>query len=370
MQAPSKLRWDIFCTVIDNFGDIGVCWRLARALSTTETVRLWVDDLISFQRICPALDPRLSCQILYSVEIRAWPTPFLATDSVDIVIEAFACEIPETYLYAMAACPPVWINLDYLSAQAWVNDYHGLPSPHPQLPLTKYFFFPGFTSQTGGIVIEPDNEQKRLTFLAQGSDLFLQSLGLTPRQENECLVSLFCYPNDNLTTLLTAWSQSRQAIRCLMPDSHAAQDMASFFNQTQLHIGKTYQQGALQLHVLPFIPQTQYDELLWACDINFVRGEDSFVRAQLAGKPMIWHIYPQEAHIHLEKLAAFLTIYPLNHGFMQAWNQPQQLTIDHWDKLYQQHSQQRLLAENWRQQLHTHGNLALNLIQFCQNKLK
>jgi hypothetical protein len=24
-----QLHWDIFCRVIDNFGDIGVCWRLA-----------------------------------------------------------------------------------------------------------------------------------------------------------------------------------------------------------------------------------------------------------------------------------------------------------------------------------------------------
>ncbi|WP_187492385.1 elongation factor P maturation arginine rhamnosyltransferase EarP, partial [Pantoea agglomerans] len=25
-----KVTWDIFCTVVDNYGDIGVTWRLAR----------------------------------------------------------------------------------------------------------------------------------------------------------------------------------------------------------------------------------------------------------------------------------------------------------------------------------------------------
>ena len=45
-----RLAWDIFCTVIDNYGDIGICWRLARQLRVDDgqRVRLWVDDLTSF----------------------------------------------------------------------------------------------------------------------------------------------------------------------------------------------------------------------------------------------------------------------------------------------------------------------------------
>ncbi|MEO7887531.1 MAG: elongation factor P maturation arginine rhamnosyltransferase EarP, partial [Polaromonas sp.] len=40
-----SLQWDIFCKVIDNFGDIGVCWRLAADLASRgHKVRLWVDD--------------------------------------------------------------------------------------------------------------------------------------------------------------------------------------------------------------------------------------------------------------------------------------------------------------------------------------
>ena len=44
---PVRRTWDIFCSVVDNFGDIGVCWRLARRLSAGlgQQVRLWVDDL-------------------------------------------------------------------------------------------------------------------------------------------------------------------------------------------------------------------------------------------------------------------------------------------------------------------------------------
>ncbi|MBY0444112.1 MAG: elongation factor P maturation arginine rhamnosyltransferase EarP, partial [Burkholderiales bacterium] len=41
----NTVRWDIFCRVIDNYGDIGVCWRLARQLSFEHgfAVRLMVD---------------------------------------------------------------------------------------------------------------------------------------------------------------------------------------------------------------------------------------------------------------------------------------------------------------------------------------
>ena len=58
--------WDVFCRVIDNFGDIGVCWRLARQLAGDFAlhVRLWVDDFDSFWLLCPELDPGLSIQVL------------------------------------------------------------------------------------------------------------------------------------------------------------------------------------------------------------------------------------------------------------------------------------------------------------------
>ena len=49
--------------------------------------------------------------------------------------------------------------------------------------------------------------------------------------------------------------------------------------------------------------------MLWACDFNFVRGEDSLVRAIWAGKPFVWQIYPQDDNAHYAKLEAFLDTY-------------------------------------------------------------
>ncbi len=148
---------DIFCTVVDNFGDIGVCWRLARQLSQEHghAVRLWVDDLGSFARLAPEIDPARACQHLGGVEVRRWDAspgaPFEPLPPHDLVIEAFACHLPEPFLAAMAAAPrpPVWINLEYLSAEAWVSEHHALSSPHPKLPLGEVLLLPRLCARHG-----------------------------------------------------------------------------------------------------------------------------------------------------------------------------------------------------------------------------
>ena len=57
----------------------------------------------------------------------------------------------------------------------------------------------------------------------------------------------------------------------------------------------------------PFVAQKDFDKLLWASDTAIIRGEDSFIRAQLAGLPMLWSTYPTEDHAHRVKLDAWLT---------------------------------------------------------------
>jgi len=137
---------DIFCTVVDNYGDIGVCWRLARQLSDEQdmTVRLWLDDLPACTSCARrSIRPKL-CSSITEWKSDHWGVLLLTFVPAQLVIEAFACELPERYVLAMAAQThkPVWLNLEYLSAEDWVAGCHGLPSPHPRLPLIKYFSFP------------------------------------------------------------------------------------------------------------------------------------------------------------------------------------------------------------------------------------
>ena len=125
------MRWDIFCQIVDNYGDAGVCWRLARSLAThhQQQVRLFCDDLPTLNLLASD-SPRTP-----QVEILPWEASFENArhplDAPDVVIEAFACELPAAYIAAMAARQQkvLWLNLEYLSAEAYVERSHRLASP-------------------------------------------------------------------------------------------------------------------------------------------------------------------------------------------------------------------------------------------------
>lgn len=316
------MQADIFCRVVDNYGDIGVCWRLARRLAHGRgwDVRLWVDDLTSFARIQPGIVPGLPRQQLAGIDIVHWsdsPDPALAAR--DVVIEAFACDPPAPFLDSMRRAHPAWINLEYLSAESWVESCHGLPSQRPD-GLVKHFFFPGFTNATGGLLREPglSAERDALQASAQDQEVFLRSLGVAPellsrRRAGARTVSLFCYPAAPVPALAEALAADPRPSVLLAPEEVAPGLEAACAAR-----------GAPMVARLPFVAQPDFDRLLWCCDLNFVRGEDSFVRAAWAARPLVWQIYPQDENVHLEKLEAWLARYPAPetaHALIRAWNQ-------------------------------------------------
>lgn len=334
-------RWDIFCTVVDNYGDIGTCWRLARQLADEHDadVRLWVDRLQSFARICPEVVIDAESQRIGRVEVRRWQADergrhtecacsFPDVEAADVVIEAFGCELPESYIAAMThrAVAPVWINLEYLSAEAWVESCHRLPSLRTKWPLSKYFFFPGFTSATGGLLRERNLLGDRAAFDAAAEADFWRSVGIPARSDGELRVSLFCYENAALPELLQCWANGPEAVTVLATPGPATDQVARWFGET-FRPGIVLQKSSLTAYALPYLPQPSFDRLLWACDVNFVRGEDSLLRALWAARPFVWHIYPQTEGAHLVKLEAFLDRYlqgfepsDVVRGCWHAWN--------------------------------------------------
>lgn len=296
-MAAMQRHWDIFCRVIDNFGDIGVCWRLARQLACEhgQAVRLWVDDPSVLQPLCPAFNASQARQTLAGVDVRHWCNDDIDFDeAADVVIEAFACELPPAYLGAMASrLPrPCWLNLEYLSAEAWVEGCHGMASPHPTLPLVKYFIFPGFSRKTAGLLREADLLARRDACQAASP----------ARAALE--VSLFCYDTAPVGELLEAFAASPRPVLCHVPPG---KPLAAV--RAALGGDAVWQRGNARIEAIPFLPMDDYDRLLWRCDINFVRGEDSFVRGQWAARPFVWQVYRQDDDAHLAKLAAFLDCY-------------------------------------------------------------
>jgi uncharacterized repeat protein (TIGR03837 family) len=292
------MHWAIFCKVIDNLGDAGVCWRLARGLASAgETVCLWIDAPEVLAWLAPQGHP--------GVAVRPWhdgaPAAAAACPVPNVLVEAFGCNpAPESVArFAEAARQGgrdghVWINLEYLSAEPGVERLHGLPSPvfsGPGAGLTKYFFYPGFVPATGGLLREPDlgPQQQRFDRTA-----WLASQGI--RWQGERLVSLFCYEPPALGGFVDAIERGPVATRLLVTHGRSSRALPP----------GEIQRGALRLDWLPRLPQTDFDRLLWSCDLNFVRGEDSLVRALWAGAPFVWQIYPQDDDAHHTKLEAFL----------------------------------------------------------------
>lgn len=381
-------RWDIFCRVVDNLGDIGVCWRLARQLVRDHgrVVRLWVDDLDALRRVCPQAPPGTEVAV-EGVAVRHWSEPLAFGEIADVVVEAFACDPPESYLRAMAARmpAPLWINLEYLSAEAWVGDWHRMRSPHPRLPLVKHFFFPGFEARTGGLLRESDLLAARDAFRADphARAVLLERLGFAEVPPGALLVSLFAYDQPGLVELMRAWRDGDREILLLVPEGRIVAGVARFFGDAALSVGACRSAGRLTARVVPFVGQDDYDRLLWSCGLNFVRGEDSFVRAQWAARPFVWQIYPQHDAVHLAKLEAFLTRFAAGLGdaaatalrvFCEAWNRDDALAGEAlaagWPAFAAALPPLEVHARDWAAALGARDDLATALVKFSELSVK
>jgi len=354
------VQWDLFCRVIDNLGDAGVCWRLAADLAARgETVRLVIDDAVPLTHIAPAGAER--------VEVLAWHDGIALPPNIEVVIEAFGCDPPAPYVAQMAHAtrPPCWVNLEYLSAQPYAARSHGLASPQGRGPgagLTKWFFQPGFTPDTGGLLREPGLLDARDAF---ERDAWLQAMGW-PRQHGEQVTVLFSYSHQGIAAWLAALAA--QPTLLLVPQGPAQ-------GLVRRALGPSLRSGALRGLLLEWLPQPQFDRLFWSADLNVVRGEDSLVRALWAGAPFFWQLYPQHDGEHLRKLQAFLECWQLAGGaalprgvadWFVWWNAdagtvpsvPLQPPAAPW----------REAVRDWREQLARQSDLTTRLIGFAAGK--
>lgn len=396
---------DIFCRVIDNYGDIGVCWRFAKdlhhilntfqpykshtkfsqksliktlfnpLLHQAQTIRLWVDDLASFAKIEPELKSTLLAQqnqlslskvssnsfksdtdnplsnhiitpyryLIKGIEILHWTSDtiqqFLITDTpAPIVIETFGTDLDENFIQAMRGHTKYWFNLEYLSAEKWVEGFHGQSSPQSN-GVPKYFFFPGFSDKTGGLICEDGlierlnnfSHEDKQQWIAQ----YIHPSIATMYNHGARFIHVFCYPSAPLESLVEAlcevYRQDQRPTVLLMADGvlpEAEKILGNYLSRYNTIQGndstQRYNNGQkpdIRLQRFSFIPQEQFDYLLNIADFNIIRGEDSFVRAIWSGKPFIWHIYEQQEDSHFEKLEAWLSTHnnPLT-DLQRAWN--------------------------------------------------
>ena len=207
---------------------------------------------------------------------------------------------------------------------------------------------------------------------------FWQRLGIPPPELNEIRASLFCYDNNSAASLFTDWAKGATPVTCLIPEGVATTQITSFFGAPHPEAENLFKKESLIVRVLPFLEQGEYDKLLWACDFNFVRGEDSFLRAQWAARPMAWQIYPQEAGAHWPKMNAYLDRYCADlpqsaaaalRRFFEAWNGGAPGVLD-WESLWRHRATLETHALEWANRLIKKEDLTTKLVNFCNNKLK
>ena len=401
-MSEQPLQCAIFCAIVDNFGDIGVCWRLARQLTREHGVRvtLWVDDLSEAERFMACQGHATLPAVCEGVDVRHWsgnPRDYAQVLRSDLLVEAFACHLPPPLLEAMGQTQrlPVWVNLEYLSAESWVDQHQllasmlSLPGAAASQPVRKTFYFPGFTPATGGLLREAGLLQRHAHWQ---KDLLEGRRRLLRRWRSEVadtlapdalLISLFSYETAAMASWLQALADDSVPTLLLVSQGRSLAGVAAFLGRP-LEVGELVGRGALQVLVIPFMAQDDYDELLSLCDFNCVRGEDSFVRAQWAARPMLWHIYPQQEQAHLHKLEAFLQLQQsqtpscdalqaasaLALGqLMRFWNQGEDCG-ELWHHLRPQLSGLRERAGKWQQHLAEMPDLATSLLRFCRGQTR
>ena len=283
----------LFCTVIDNFGDIGVSWRLAQELRQRLgwQVHLWLDNLAALQAIAPDAPAALPCAH-QGIQLHAWQEAQHAdldnAPAPDLVMETFACALPPNVHAIIQTHRPVWLNWEYLSAEDWAIRTHAMPSLQAN-GCEKYFWQMGFVPESGGLLREADYVEQMDAFTQRQPEN-------TPSPETAALhIFAFGYASDVWQKWAAALAEQEREIVLHCAGKPLQTSLSAWGNVS----------GSLKIINQNFVPQAQFDRALWAADVLIVRGEDSFVRAQLAGKPFFWHIYPQAEAAHLDKLAAF-----------------------------------------------------------------
>jgi uncharacterized repeat protein (TIGR03837 family) len=194
-------------------------------------------------------------------------------------------------------------------------------------------------------------------------------------------ISLFSYESAAMAGWLQAMVDDSASTLLLVPEGRSHAGVSQFLGQP-LCAGSLVSQGSLHVLVIPFMAQDDYDELLSLSDFNCVRGEDSFVRAQWAARPLLWHIYAQQEQIHLQKLDAFLQLQQAQMAsgdalqaasalalgqFMRFWNQGEDCG-ELWHHLRPQLSGLRERAGKWQQHLAEMPDLATSLLRLCRSQ--
>ena len=339
---------DIFCQVIDNYGDVGVAYRLAREFKRVypnKKLRFVINQTEELNLIRKSED----------IEIILYKDISKIENSADLIIESFGCEIPKEYMDRALKNSKLIINLEYFSAEDWVDDFH-LQESFLGGNLKKYFFIPGLSEKSGGILL--DNEfLERKKKVEANKEYYLEKFGI--KEKYDLMGSIFSYEK-NFDSLIEELKKLGKKIILLILSEKTQKNFIKYFDN-----GNNYDK--IKFVKLPFFTYDKYEELLALCDFNLVRGEDSFVRALLLGKPFLWHIYPQDENTHIEKLESFLEKYCSNNKELKQTFINYNINKDDFSYFFKNFKEIEKYNKNYANYLIKNCDLMEKLINFIEN---
>ena len=339
---------DIFCQVIDNYGDVGVAYRLAREFKRVypnKKLRFVINQIEELNLIRKSED----------IEIILYKDISKIENSADLIIESFGCEIPKEYMDKALKNVKLIINLEYFSAEKWVDDFH-LQESFLGGNLKKYFFIPGLSEKSGGILL--DNEfLERKKKVEANKEYYLEKFGI--KEKYDLIGSVFSYEK-GFDSLIEELKKLDKKIILLILSEKTQKNFIKYFDN-----GNNYDK--IKFVKLPFFTYDKYEELLALCDFNLVRGEDSFVRALLLGKPFLWHIYPQDENTHIEKLESFLEKYCSNNKELKQTFINYNINKDDFSYFFKNFKEIEKYNKNYANYLIKNCDLMEKLINFIEN---
>ena len=339
---------DIFCQVIDNYGDVGVAYRLAR-----EFKRVYPNKKLRF--VINKTEELNLIRKSEDIEIILYKDISKIENSADLIIESFGCEIPKKYMDKALKNSKLIINLEYFSAEKWVDDFH-LQESFLGGNLKKYFFIPGLSEKSGGILL--DNEfLERKKKVEANKEYYLEKFGI--KEKYDLIGSVFSYEK-NFDSLIEELKKLSKKIILLILSEKTQKNFIKYFDN-----GNNYDK--IKFVKLPFFTYDKYEELLALCDFNLVRGEDSFVRALLLGKPFLWHIYPQGENTHIKKLESFLEKYCSNNKELKQTFINYNINKDDFSYFFKNFKEIEKYNKNYANYLIKNCDLMEKLINFIEN---
>lgn len=394
VSSSSKCTADevwVFVRVIDNWGDVGVGWRLCMQLACSFPwrVRLWIDDVAALGKLVLAAE---LAAVQDAIMVEKWSDD----DSVSLrlaqladpvmVIETFGCDLPSPVLRRMQQCQPLWLNWEYLTAEDWAVDLQAMPSLQGN-GLAKYFWFMGIDQQSGGLLREANYLSRRNEFLQQPclQQAFKQQYGL-PLEHVGQLWLIFAYTSERWAQWLSMWRGADEPITLWLAGHEVADSLRAagvIAADALQQVGDTFELEQVTMVRIPFVPQSAFDNLLWLADGAIVRGEDSFVRALWAGLPFLWHIYQQEEAVHLQKLDAYWhkasinwpasvreAVLALSADLNGGEHLSESLRLRLWQNLRSEWQNWVNAASTWSDSMHLHSSAMERLARFRQIPLK